>query len=117
MSSHLISELAMFADDLVVVGGGKLLAAESVKAIIARGESTVIVQTPQPAKFVRLLAAHHFAVEARGDRLFIQGATTYAVSQIAFDNHIRVVEITATSKSLEEILLDITGASAEFVSA
>jgi len=117
VSSHLISELAMFADDLVVVGGGKLLAAESVDAIIARGESTVIVQTPQPAELVRLLAADHIAVDARGDRLVIQGATTFAVSQIAFDNRIRVVDISATSKSLEEILLDITGASAEFVSA
>ena len=37
VSSHLIGELEMFADDLIVVGGGKLLAAESVSSTLARG--------------------------------------------------------------------------------
>lgn len=40
VSSHLIAELAMFADDLIVVGGGKLLAAEPVTATLARGNET-----------------------------------------------------------------------------
>jgi ABC-2 type transport system ATP-binding protein len=39
------------------------------------------------------------------------------VSQIAFDNQIRIVEISEATRSLEEILLDITGATAEFASA
>ena len=46
VSSHLIAELAMFADDLVVVGAGKLLAAEPVQTTMARGGSTVVVRTP-----------------------------------------------------------------------
>ncbi|MEW9529236.1 ATP-binding cassette domain-containing protein [Microbispora sp. NPDC049125] len=117
VSSHLIGELSMFADDLVVVGGGRLLAAESVEAIISRGESVVIVETPEPAVLVGLLAAHHLAAEATGDRLLVHGTTKSAVSQIAFDNRIRVVEITETSTSLEDSLLDMTRASAEFTSA
>jgi ABC-2 type transport system ATP-binding protein len=39
------------------------------------------------------------------------------VSQIAFDNRIQIVEIAETRRSLEEILLDMTGASAEFAAA
>lgn len=117
VSSHLIGELSMFADDLVVVGGGKLLAAETVHAITARSDITVIVETPQPEDLVRLLAAHDLAAEAMGNRLLIQGTTKTAVSQIAFDNRIRVIEITETSKSLEDSLLDLTRASAEFASA
>jgi ABC-2 type transport system ATP-binding protein len=39
------------------------------------------------------------------------------VSQLAFDNRIQVIEITETRRSLEEILLDLTGASAEFAAA
>jgi ABC-2 type transport system ATP-binding protein len=117
VSSHLIGELAMFADDLVVVGGGKLLAAETVEAITARNDITVIVETPQPANLVTLLAAHHIAAEATGARLLIRGTTKNAVSQIAFDNRIRLVEITETSKSLEDSVLDMTRASAEFASA
>lgn len=117
VSSHLISELAMFADDLVVVGGGKLLAARSVEAITAGGDITVIVETPQPIDLLRLLAAHHLAAEATGDRVVVRASTREAVSQIAFDNRIRVVELTEHSTSLEDSLLEMTSASAEFASA
>ena len=49
VSSHLIAELAMFADDLVVVGGGRVLTAEPVSTILARGDSTVIVRSVEPS--------------------------------------------------------------------
>ena len=52
VSSHLISELSMFADDLLVVGGGRLLAAQSVRAITGSTDITVIVETPQRAELV-----------------------------------------------------------------
>jgi ABC-2 type transport system ATP-binding protein len=117
VSSHLIGELSMFADDLVVVGGGKLLTAESVASINARSDITVIVQTPQPAELLRLLVAHDFTAEGAGDRLFVHGTTKAAVSLIAFANHIQLVELTETSRSLEDSLLDMTSASAEFASA
>ena len=116
VSSHLIGELAMFADDLVVVGGGKLIAAEPVAATLARGDSTVAVRTPQAAELARLLDHDDIAVGIAGDRLSVQGTTTAVVSRMAFDNRIQVVEITETSRSLEEILLDMTSATAEFAS-
>jgi ABC-2 type transport system ATP-binding protein len=117
VSSHLIGELAMFADDLVVVGGGRLLAAEPVSATLARGETTVVVRTPEPAELARLLDRHEVAVSVDGDRLTVTGTSLTTVSQVAFDNRIQMVEITEVSRSLEEILLDMTGASAEFVAA
>jgi ABC-2 type transport system ATP-binding protein len=117
VSSHLIGELSMFADDLVVVGGGRLLAAESVETMTARGETRVIVQTPQPADLVKLLAGHALETEVTGERVVIRGTTTTTVSQIAFDNRIRVVELTEASQSLEDSLLDLTSGSAEFASA
>jgi ABC-2 type transport system ATP-binding protein len=117
VSSHLIGELSMFADDLVVVGGGRLLAAESVEAITARSDTTVIVETPQPAELAAVLAAHDVEAETAGDRLLLRGTTRTAVSQIAFDSGIRLVELTESSRSLEDSLLDMTRASAEFASA
>ena len=116
VSSHLIGELSLFADDLVVVGGGKLLAAETVEAIITRQAVTVVVETPQPADLARVLAAQDVTVEPTGDRLVIRGTTKAAVSQIAFENGIRLVELSETAQSLEDSLLDMTGASAEFTS-
>jgi ABC-2 type transport system ATP-binding protein len=117
VSSHLIGELEMFADDLVVVGGGRLLAAESVTATLARGETMVMVRTPASAELAGLLHRHGITVGVDGDRLSLGGTTLAAVSQIAYDHHIQMVEITETSRSLEEILLDMTGASAEYVAA
>jgi ABC-2 type transport system ATP-binding protein len=116
VSSHLIGELEMFADDLVVVGGGRLLAAESVSSMLARGRSTVVVRTPQAAELARLLQRADVEFEISHDRLTIHGATTATVSQLAFDHRIRVVEITETSRSLEEILLEMTSSVTEFAS-
>ena len=117
VSSHLIAELAMFADDLVVVGGGKLLVAEPLRATLARGGSTVTVRTPHAVDLARLLARHHITVDVVGDDLAVRDAATSTVSELAFDHRIQITEITETSRSLEEILIDMTGASAEFAAA
>ena len=117
VSSHLIAELAMFADDLVVVGGGKLIAAEPVATTLARGDSTVLVRTPHTSELARLLDLHRITVDVAGDRLTAHGTTTAVVSQLVFEHRVQVIEITESSRSLEEILLDMTGASAEFAAA
>ena len=117
VSSHLIAELAIFADDLVVVGAGKLLAAEPVHATLARGGSAVTVRTPETARLARLLTGHGITVQIDGGRLAVHHATTDTVSQLACEHRIQITEIGETSRSLEEILIDMTGASAEFAAA
>jgi ABC-2 type transport system ATP-binding protein len=117
VSSHLIGELSMFADDLVVVGGGRLLAADSVAAITARSDTTVLVRTPQAAALAAVLSDNGVRAEVSGDRLLVHGTSTAAVSHLTYDHGIRVVELTETSRSLEDTLLDMTRASAEFASA
>lgn len=117
VSSHLIGELSMFADDLVVVGGGKLLAASTVAAITAGQSASVVVETPEPADLTRALAGPHVTIDADGDRLVVRGATKATVSQIAFEHSIRLVELSEVAPSLEETLLEMTSTSAEFASA
>ncbi len=117
VSSHLIGELAMFADDLVVVGGGRLIAADTVESISARRTATVVAETPRPAELTRVLTGIDATVEASGDRLVIRGATKAAVSQLAFEHGIRLVELAEITPSLEDTLLELTGASAEYASA
>ena len=75
------------------------------------------VRTPDVGTLARLLTGHGITVEIAGDRLSVHGVTTATVSQLAFDHRIQVTEITETSQSLEEILIDMTGASAEFAAA
>ena len=117
VSSHLISELGMFADDLVVVGGGRLLAADTVEAITARETATVAAETPRPTDLARVVAGQHVTVETVGDRLVIRGVSRADVSRLAFEHGIRLDELSEIAPSLEDTLLDLTGASAEFASA
>ncbi len=117
VSSHLISELAMFADDLVVVGNGRLIAAETVAAISARNETTVVARTTQTDEFVAVLAQRNLVVRTVGEQLHVTGTTMADISQLAFDHGIRLLELTETSRSLEDNLLAMTKSSAEFASA
>ena len=117
VSSHLIGELSMFADDLVVIGGGRLIVADSLAAITAGNEKRVVVETPSANAFVALLAANGLDVEPADNRLVIHGSTKEQVSSIAFDNRIQLFELSESSKSLEDSLLEMTNASAEFASA
>jgi ABC-2 type transport system ATP-binding protein len=117
VSSHLIAELAMFADDLVVVGAGRVLAAEPVRTTMARGGATVLVRSPHARNLAHLLTGRGMSVDLHEDRVSLRGATTTAVSQLAFDHRIQITEITETTRSLEEILIDMTGASAQFTAA
>jgi ABC-2 type transport system ATP-binding protein len=117
VSSHLIGELSMFAEDLVVVGSGSLLAAETVGAITARQVATVVAETPRPGELARVLAGPDVTVEVSGDRLVVRGTTKSAVSRTAFEHGIQLVELSEVAPSLEETLLEMTGATAEFASA
>jgi ABC-2 type transport system ATP-binding protein len=114
ISSHLISELSIFADDLVVVGRGRLLAADSVDAITARHDVIVQVQTSQPAELMNALTARGLAVETDGTQLLVRGTTRAAVSEIAFEHGVRLLELTEATTSLEDTLLELTGGTAEF---
>jgi ABC-2 type transport system ATP-binding protein len=117
VSSHLISELASFADDLVVIGGGRLLAADRLAAFTADPATEVLVQTPDPVRLANLLAGHGATVERTGDRLTVRGATRPQISQLTFDHRIRLLELTDRSPSLEDRLLDLTRTAAEFTAA
>jgi len=117
VSSHLISELSMFADDLVVVGAGKLLAAETVDAITAHSAAAVLVETPRADELAHLLADRGIVVDITGERLSVLGTTKAAVSELAFEHGIRLDELSEVAPSLEDTLLDMTGSSAEFISA
>ena len=116
VSSHLISELSMFAHDLVVIGGGKLLAAEPVAAITARNAVAVVIETPDAVRLLDLLAERGLAADAVAGRVVVRGTSRAAVSQVAYDSGIHVVGLTETSRSLEDSLLDLTRSSAEFAS-
>ncbi len=119
VSSHLIAELSLFADDLVVIGAGRLLAAATVDEITSRAASSVVIETPMRAELTVLLREHGADVTGvpTSDRLSVNGVARSQIAQLALDHHIRLDEITDQRASLEDLLVDLTHDAAEFTSA
>ncbi|MEW2553413.1 ATP-binding cassette domain-containing protein [Streptomyces zhihengii] len=116
VSSHLMSEMEHTADDLVVIGRGELIAAESLSAFAARGggAGSVTVRTPDGARLTALLTADGAAVRAEGDRLTVTGADAGRVAALALDHRILLSEITTRTASLEDAFMRLTADAVEF---
>lgn len=117
VSSHLISELSQFADDLVVIGGGRLLANDTVEAIESRSERHVVVSSDQLTNLASALQATGAMVQPANDQLIVRGLSKDQVSELAFNEGIRIIELTEVGSSLEDQLIEMTSAAAEFGSS
>ncbi|HEY3962116.1 MAG TPA: ATP-binding cassette domain-containing protein [Gaiellaceae bacterium] len=116
VSSHLMSEMALTADHLIVVGRGKLIADAPVDEFI-RGASknAVRVRSPQATELRDLLVGPDVDVIAvEPNVLDITGLTAEQVGDAAADNGIRLHELTAHQASLEEAFMELTRDDVEF---
>ena len=116
VSSHLMSEMENTADHLIVIGKGKLIADCTTAEFIARSSgSAVRVRTPSPDALMPALAAKGGSATADGDdSLLVHGLTVDAVGDIAFENGIRLHELSALRASLEEAFMELTADSVEY---
>ena len=115
VSSHLMSEMALTADHLVVLGRGRLLADVSLAELTARADGRVLVRSPQPAELSRLLAAPGITVTSSGpDRLAIVGLSSTEIAQRSLDAGLLLTELTPVHASLEDAYLAMTHADVEF---
>jgi len=116
VSSHLMSEMENTADHLIVVGRGKLIADCTMAEFIARSSGTAVkVRTPSPDSLVLAIAAKGGQASADADgTLVVRGLATDQVGDIAFEQGIRLHELTAVRASLEEAFMELTGDSVEY---
>lgn len=115
VSSHLLSEMSQMADNLVVIGKGKLLANTSVKDFIAGNVSTtVFVRVSDAAKLTKLLDSKKIHYAKDGSGLEVQKLKTDAVGELAFTAKTAVLELTTRSASLEEAFLEVTAGTEEY---
>ncbi|MBD0840470.1 ABC transporter ATP-binding protein [Streptomyces sp. TRM68416] len=116
VSSHLMSEMALTADHLIIIGRGRLLADTTVEDFVRQsGARTVRVVTPEAAALVRLLSAP--GVEITTDSpgtLDVRGADAELIGRAAAAHGIPLFELTPSTASLEEAFMDITRDSVEF---
>jgi ABC-2 type transport system ATP-binding protein len=116
VSSHLMSEMQNTADHLIVIGRGQLISDCTVAEFIAGNSAqSVRVSTPQPGALTRLAAAAGGVARDEGDgELLVRGLNAEQVGDIAFENDIRLHELTQVTASLEQAFMDLTAASVEF---
>jgi ABC-2 type transport system ATP-binding protein len=116
VSSHLMSEMENTADHLLVIGRGKLIADCTVAEFIAaNSQQTVRVRTPQPDVLTKLAAGAGATVRDDGDgSIVIAGLDPRQVGDLAYDNAVRLHELSPVHASLEEAFMELTAASVEF---
>lgn len=118
VSSHLLSEVALLADQLVVIGQGRLIDECPVDEFVARhARSWVEVSSPDNDPLIAAVALAHpdAAVErVDGTRARMQGVTSLEVGRVAA-RHGFVLESLGTGvESLEDVFLDVTSQTTEF---
>lgn len=116
VSSHLMSEMALTADHLIVVGRGRLVADEPVTTFISRAATRAVhVRTPQIEQMVNAVRAAGAGVTVEPDGLLVvTDLTAPQIGDLAADNLIRVHELTPQQASLEEAFMELTADDLEY---
>jgi len=117
VSSHLMSEMENTADDLIVIGRGELIAAETVAEFSARSARlSVTVRTPESAALTAALTAARAAVRPAADgSLVVTGLGAARIGQLAFEHHIVLHELATRTASLEEAFMELTADRVDYL--
>jgi ABC-2 type transport system ATP-binding protein len=109
VSSHILAEVAQFADRAIVIDRGRLISAGRVTELVKAARQAVTVRTPRAEALRAALASEGAAVRAVApDRLEVTGLGTEEVATLAAALGIPVFEMTADAGSLEETFLRLT---------
>ncbi len=120
VSSHLMSEMALTADHLIVVGRGRLIADTSVEEFLRHASGNVVrVRSPQADDLrVRLAAGRDVSIEVIASGLLeVTGLTAAQIGEVAAQHGIALHELTPQQASLEEAFMDLTRDDVEFKTA
>ena len=116
VSSHLMSEMALTASHLIVIGRGRLIADMSVQELMAKGSrNQVRVRTRQASELRCLLTGEGVIVTGHGDDVLeVSGVDSAYIGAVAAKAQIALIELTPQQASLEEAFMEITRDSVEF---
>jgi ABC-2 type transport system ATP-binding protein len=119
VSSHLISEMALTADHLVVIGRGCLIAETSVEEFTAQsGGDSVRVVTPTPQRFVTALSRAGARPRVDDDgAIVVRGMPSADVGELAAQTSLVVHELTPLRASLEDAFMELTSDAVEYRSS
>jgi len=115
VSSHLLSEMAQMADNVIVIGKGKLIANTSIKSLLSSNtKSTVFVRSGNLTKLQNILKEKSLQTEMSKDGLEVFGVKTDEVGKLAHMSGLSVLELTTRNASLEDVFLELTEGKEEY---
>lgn len=115
VSSHLMSEMAVSADQIVVIGRGKFITRGSVDDLTKTAQGSVHVRASAPEALKKAVIAEGANVESSNDdTLTVTELTSDRIGEIAFGAGITVYELTPQRASLETVFMDLTADSVEY---
>lgn len=116
VSSHLMSEMALTADHLIVIGRGRVLADTSMTDFIAQASSEIVrVSSPDGLRLRQLLAGPGVTLTSvRPGQFEVQGRTAAEIGQLVADQGLVLHELVAVEASLEEAFMELTKESVDF---
>ena len=115
VSSHLMSEMALTAEQLIIVGRGKLIADVSVAEFTRSSRHSVRVRSPQAGVLRDALAGPEVTVSTpEADVLEIDGLDSETVGRIAGEHGVMLFELVPHTASLEEAFMELTRDDVEF---
>jgi ABC-2 type transport system ATP-binding protein len=114
VSSHLMSEMALTADRVVVIGRGRLIADTTMPELVERFARGVLVRAADQRTLAGVLRADGASVVEEEGGLSVSGLTPARIGELALVGGIALRELTPRSASLEEAFMQLTGESVEF---
>jgi ABC-2 type transport system ATP-binding protein len=109
VSSHVLAEIELIADEVVIVHRGRFVAHGPAAQIAARASGDVLVRSPDSVRLRELLAAEGLEVlPGANGALTVSGATPARVGEVAAANGIVLHELTGARASLEDVFLQLT---------
>ncbi|MFG3514849.1 ABC transporter ATP-binding protein [Streptomyces bobili] len=115
VSSHLMSEMALTADHLVVIGQGRLLADTSMADFIAQNSRAYVrIRTPQRERLLDVLHGAGITVVEAGEALEVDGSKSERIGELAAQHQIVLHELSPQRASLEEAFMQLTAESVEY---
>ena len=119
VSSHLMSEMALTADHLIVIGRGRKIADMSTEEFIGQASGAVVlVRTPQAAELEAVLSGPDVSVTAAAPgTLEVRGLTAVQIGEAVAANQLVLHELTPQQASLEEAFMTLTRDDVEFKAA
>jgi ABC-2 type transport system ATP-binding protein len=119
LSSHLMTEMSLTADRLIIIGRGRLIAQTTIKDFLTGGPGNFVqVRSPQNSALAALLGAHGVTVTRQpGNTLRITGATSDAIGALAKANGLTLQELSEHQTSLEDRYMELTSGSVDYRTA